>query len=175
MTDAKRRSLISAASTKIWTDFNWLWEHTSTTYASSEYPVNKNYSIFAFEESDDTTEITERWITITLERYNDKGRCVDDFVVSTVTGTLSKTALTSGITHLLRLLEQKIGTIDMLEEDIAQTFNTNKNLTDGEIDKIKWLFKATDFSNAQIGRMFDVSAVAISKIRNEDLLAGFTI
>lgn len=173
MTDVKRRKLVSNAAAKIWADFEWLWEHTQTEYVSSEYPANKNYSIFAFEESDVSEDGTvDKWITITLEKYNDKGKCVNDFVVTFVTGQVSKRALIAGISHLLILLEQKFGTIDMLESDEVQPLNTHKDLTDKDLSRIEWLFKATDFSNAQIGRMFDISAVAVSKIRRERMFVN---
>lgn len=171
MNATDRKNLITAASKKIWSDFLWIWRNLDTEYASSEFVVNKNYSIFAFEESDEETR--EKWITITLERYNDAGRCVNDFVVTAITSIVSPKALTGGIRNLINSFEKKVDSVDVLELtntevelEESEFVKTHPTLTDKDLERMRWLFTATDFSNAQIGRMFDVSAVTVSKIRN---------
>lgn len=166
-----KRELVTAAATKIWQDFVWLHNHTDTPYASSEYPINKHYSIFAFEESDDGGEEggkVDKWITLSIEKYDDYGRCVNDFVATATTLVITRQALSTGISNLLKAFENKVGSFDALAPDSHDwrlQLPTCHELTCGDIARIKWLFSATDFSNAQIAQMFDVSAVKISKIR----------
>lgn len=171
MAKFNKRSLVTMAASKIWADFVWLWNHTDTPYASAEYVINKNYSVFAFEESDDgenAEDEKDKWITITLEKYNDRGKCVNDFVVTVATKVITRPALSAGLSNLFKAFENKFESLDALEPD-GQDWQTpiiaTRELSINDMNKIKWLFNSTDFSNAQIGKMFDVSAVKISKIR----------
>lgn len=117
MNIASKKKLVSMAAEKIWDDFTWLSTHISTPYLTSEYPINNNYSIFAFQESDEDN-VDDKWVTITMEKYNDKGRCVDDFVVTTIAFTLSRQAISSSIGTLLKLFDRKTGQLDTLNVGI---------------------------------------------------------
>lgn len=117
MNVANKRKLVSKAAEKIWSDFEWLSAHTNTPFLTSEFPINKNWSIFAFQESDETDE-NDKWVTITIEKYNDKGRCVDDFVVTTIAFTLSRQAIGTSIGTLLKLFDKKTGNLDVLSSEV---------------------------------------------------------
>lgn len=101
MTKQERKNLISISAEGIWETFMWLKDNLHSPYVTAEFTVNNNYSIFAFEENDEENP-EDRWVTLSIEKYNDKGRCVNDFVVSSVARTFSKTALKAAVSMLVK-------------------------------------------------------------------------
>lgn len=168
MTNTERKSIISTASKKIFGDFLWLKRHTNTPYASSEYVINDKYSIFAFEEFDEEDK-DDRWITVTMERYNSDGRCVDDFVVTAIANTISRQSLSASIRNLFDMFEAKTNDLDLLKPkkyyDLCEEDNTG--LDRKCMQRIHWLFDQTDFSSAQIASLVDVNVDTIKTMRKE--------
>lgn len=169
MTNAERKNIITTASKKIFDDFLWLKRHTNTPYASSEFVINSKFSIFAFEEFDEEDN-DDKWITITIERYNSSGKCVDDFVVTTIANTLSKQSLSASIRALFDMFEKKTDNLDLLmfENYYEQTDDSETSSLDRKcIQRIHWLFDQTDFSSDQIASIMDVNVDIIKTMEKE--------
>lgn len=169
MTYNERRNIVTTASNKIFADFLWLKRNTKTPYASSEFVINDKYSIFAFEEFDEDDE-DDRWITVTMERYNDRGRCVDDFVVTAIANTVSKQSLSGAISTLINMFEHKTNDLDALE--LSKTYlefekEEDRNFSQKTIKRIHWLFDETDFTEAQIASIMDIDINTIHGMRKE--------
>lgn len=93
--------IAKVAAEQIWNSFEWLNLHyNSTPYYTGEYEIDDTYIIYAYDEYD-TEDVTDHWINISLEKYNDQGKCIDPVVVHEVTDVYSKNALRCGIYRLL--------------------------------------------------------------------------
>lgn len=170
MTFEERRHIITTASKKMFADFLWLKKHTKTPYVSSEFVINEKYSIFAFEEFDEE-DVEDRWITITLEKYNERGRCVNDFVVTAIAYKMSKQAISVAISNLFTAFENKTHNLDELKlkatyEELDEE-EKEKGMTRKTLTRIHWLFDNTDFTESQIANIMDLDVGTINIMRKE--------